>query len=304
MLIAPGFEQRSVVTDRGTIAYAAPQPEFWPVAAKPDETLVFIHGLGGGASSYEWSKVYPAFAADCRVIAPDLLGWGSSDHPHRDYRIEDYQVTIIQMLQKLAPQGAVVIASSLTAAIMVQIAVEQPELVKAMVLVAPSGLSDFGRDFRQSFLPRLLQVPVLDQLLYKTVIATAAGIQQFLTERQFANSDLITGEMVAAYLASASQPNAEYAALSFVRGDLCFDLAEWLPQLTTSTVVLWGRQAQFTDVELGQRLVGLNPQAVKQFEVIENVGLTPQLERPEVTIPLIRKALKQLGQSSADSETV
>ena len=303
MFLAPGFEQRSVVTDQGTIAYAAPQPEFWPVPTDPKATLVFLHGFGAGSSSYEWSKVYPAFATDCRIIIPDLPGWGSSDHPRREYRVGDYQIAIAQLLQKLAPQGAVVIASSLTAAMTVRVAVEQPELLKAMVLIAPSGLSDFGRDFRQSFLPQLLQVPIVDQLLYKVAIATPTGIQQFLAEQQFANSSLVTPEMVAAYLASASRPDAEYAALSFVRGNLCFDLAAWLSQLTIPTVILWGRQAQFTGVDLGQRLADLNPGAIKQFQIVENVGLTPHLERPEVTIPLIRRALKQFGQCPVDLGT-
>ncbi|MEO0986431.1 MAG: alpha/beta hydrolase [Cyanobacteria bacterium J06639_14] len=294
MLIAPGFEQRSVVTDRGTIAYAAPQPEFWPVSVSPQATLIFLHGLGGGASSYEWSKVYPAFATDYRVIAPDLPGWGSSDHPQRDYKVEDYEEAIAQFLKNLAPQGAVMVASSLTAAITVRLAAKHRELMKAMVLVAPSGLADFEKDSRQGILPQVLRIPLLDQLLYKTAIATASGIQSFLAERQFADTDRITSEMVAAYLSSATQPHAEYAALSFARGDLCFDLAEWMPQLTTPTVILWGRQAQFTEVELGQRLADLNVAVVKQFEIIEDVGLTPQLERPEATIPLIRKALKTL----------
>lgn len=295
MLIAPGFEQRSVVTDLGTIAYAAPQPEFWPVAADPQNTLIFIHGFGGGSSSYEWSKVYPAFATDCRVIVPDLPGWGSSDHPQRDYQVEDYQETIAQLLQHLAPQGATVIASSLTAAIMVRVAVMYPGRLKGLILVAPAGLSDFEKDFQQGLLPQLLNIPLLDRLLYDNVIATPAGIQQFLAERQFADASLITPEIVAAYLASAKQPNADYAALSFVRGDLCFDLAEWMPQLTTPTVMFWGSESQFTPVELGQRLADLNPTAVKQFKVIERVGLTPHLERPEVTIPLIQQALKQLS---------
>ena len=38
MFIASGFEQRSTVIDLGTIAYAAPQPEFWPVAVHPEQT--------------------------------------------------------------------------------------------------------------------------------------------------------------------------------------------------------------------------------------------------------------------------
>ena len=302
MFIAPGFEQRSVVTDYGTVVYAAPQPEFWPVPAHPHKTLVFIHGFGGGSSSYEWSKVYPAFAADCRVIAPDLPGWGSSEHPQRDYQVRDYQTAIAQILQALAPQGAVVVASSLTAAMTVRVAVELPDLVQSLVLIAPAGLADFGQDFRQGWLPQILRVPLLDQLLYKTAIATSAGIQSFLADRQFANTNLISPEIVSAYLASALQPGAEYAALSFVRGDLCFDLADWMSRLTVPTVILWGREAQFTKVDLGQRLAALNSDAIKQFEVIDNVGLTPQLEQPERTIALIRKALKILNLSCTETE--
>lgn len=43
------------------------------------ETLIFLHGFGGGSSAYEWSKVYPALAADYRIVAPDLIGWGRSN---------------------------------------------------------------------------------------------------------------------------------------------------------------------------------------------------------------------------------
>lgn len=299
MLIAPGFEQRSLVTELGTMAYAAPKPEFWPTSAPPEQTLVFLHGFGGGSSSYEWSKVYPAFATDYRVIAPDLLGWGNSDHPERDYAVEDYEQAIAEFLQKLAPEGATVLASALTAAIMVRIAVQHPNLVKSLILVTPAGLSDFGKDFRQGFLPQILQIPLLDQALYQTAIATTAGIRTFLSERQFANTDLINYEMVSAYLESATQEKAEYAALSFVKGNLCFDLADWMPRLTTPTVIFWGEAAQFTDAELGKRLASLNPQAVQHFEIVKGTGLTPHLERPDVTIALIQQALKRLEDPSS-----
>lgn len=292
MLVAPGFEQRSVVTELGTVVYATQQPGFWPSSPIASERLVFIHGFGGGSSAYEWSKVYPAFATDYRVVAPDLPGWGGSEHPARDYQVEDYRSAIAQLLQTLAPDGAIIVASCLSAAITVQLAAQHPDGIKGLVLVAPAGLSDFGKDFRQGFLPQVLRIPLLDRIVYQTAIATPAGIQSFLTERQFANPDLIAPEMVSAYLASAQQPNAEYAALSFVRGDLCFDLAEWMPQLQVPTVILWGSEAQFTDVDLGKRLAALNPVAVKHFEVIEGVGLTPQLEQPSVTIALICKALE------------
>ena len=43
--------------------------------------LVFLHGVYVGASSYEWSKVYPHFAASHQVLAVDLLGFGESERP-------------------------------------------------------------------------------------------------------------------------------------------------------------------------------------------------------------------------------
>ena len=36
------------------------------------QPLIFLHNVGLGASSYEWSKVYPEFASRYRVVALDL----------------------------------------------------------------------------------------------------------------------------------------------------------------------------------------------------------------------------------------
>lgn len=112
-----------------------------------------------------------------------------------------------------------------------------------------------------------------------------------LEQRQFAHRELVYPEIIEAYLASAQQPNAEYSALSFVRGDLCFDLSEYIEQLTIPTAIIWGQKSQFTGPEIGRRLAQMNPTAIKVFQVIEEVGLTPQLELPAVTIGLIRKFL-------------
>lgn len=296
MVLPPGFSQHTTLTKLGSMAYytadAAPWLDDEHERQKP--TLVFLHGFGGGSSAYEWSKVFPAFAADYRILAPDLIGWGGSDHPERHYQIEDYLSTIGEFLTQTCSEPATVIASSLTAAFMVRVAIAQPNLCKSLILVTPSGLSDFGGDYRRSFFAQLVSTPVLDRLLYSAGIATSAGIRNFLEQRQFAQPDRIYAEIVDAYLESAQQPNAEYAALSFVRGDLCFDLASYISQLTTPTAILWGEKAQFTSSDTGQRLATMNPTAIRHFQLIHDVGLTPQLELPAVTIGLIRKFLPLL----------
>jgi pimeloyl-ACP methyl ester carboxylesterase len=303
MFIPPGFTQRSVSSKLGRLAYYTAASEPWltesDVAGQDLPTLVFLHGFGGGSSAYEWSKVYPAFASEYRILAPDLIGWGRSDHPARSYHVDDYLTTITEFLAQTCQGPVPVIASSLTAAITIRAAIARPDLFKCLILTTPAGLSDFGQDYRRSVFAQLISTPMLDRLIYSTGVATSMGIRSFLEQRQFARADRVYGELVEAYLASAQQDNAEYAALSFVRGDLCFDLSLYITQLTVPTAIIWGRKSQFTGPEIGRRLADLNPQAIRTFQILDEVGLTPQLELPAVTIGLIRRYLNQLAAPAA-----
>jgi pimeloyl-ACP methyl ester carboxylesterase len=303
MLVPPGFIQKSVPTRLGQMVYYTANPasflppEIMPPQAEtpPAPTMVFLHGFGGGSSAYEWSKIYPAFATEYTVIAPDLIGWGRSEHPVRNYTAGDYIDTIGEFLQQVLSEPAIVFASSLTAAFTVRVAIQKPELFKSLILTTPAGLSDFGQDYSRSFFAQLVSTPVIDRVLYSLGIATPNGIRSFMEQRQFAQSQRVSPEMVEAYLQSAQQPNGEYAALSFVRGDLCFDLGQYVDQLKTPTAILWGRKAQFTSPEIGRRLAKLNPEAIKVFQQLDEVGLTPHLELPAITIGLIRRYLSLLS---------
>lgn len=297
MFLPLGFEQQSVLTSLGRMVYYTARSSPWrqDTEDQPNQDLVFLHGFGGGSSAYEWSQVYPAFAAEYRVIAPDLIGWGRSEHPARNYTIEDYLTTIAELIEQTCQQPVTVIASSLTAALTIRVAIARPELFKSLILTTPAGLSDFGEDYTRSFFAQLVSTPILDRLLYSTGIATSNGIRSFLEQRQFARANRIYPEIVEAYLESAQQPNAEYAALSFVRGDLCFDLSLYIPQLKTPTAIIWGERSQFTGPEIGRRFAAINPQAIRVFQPLNDVGLTPQLELPAVTIGLIRRFLPLLS---------
>ncbi|MDE5067948.1 MAG: alpha/beta hydrolase [Trichodesmium sp. St16_bin4-tuft] len=298
MFIPIGFEQKSIVTFQGRMVYYTNDKTPWKTENDKNDlpTLVFFHGFGGGSSAYEWSKVYPALASEYRILAPDLIGWGRSEHQALDYKVEDYITTIIEFLEQTCQAPTRVIASSLTAAIMVRVAIARPELFKSLILTTPAGLSEFGANYTRSFFAQLVSTPILDRFIYNAGVATSGGIRNFLETRQFANPTLIYNEIVEAYLESATQPNAEYATLSFVRGDLCFDLSLYINQLTIPTAIIWGKKSQFTSPEIGQRLADLNRQAVVIFQTLDNVGLTPQLEVPAVTIGLIKKFLKELDE--------
>lgn len=220
-----------------------------------------------------------------------MIGWGESSHLERNYLIDDYLSSIPEFLESSCDGPAIVIASSLTAAFVIRVAIARPELFKSLILTTPAGLSDFGENYTRSFFAQLVSTPILDRFIYDFGVANELGIRNFLEQRQFARPERVYPEIVSAYLESAKQPNAEYSALSFVRGDLCFDLSEYIEQLTIPTAILWGQKSQFTGPEIGRRLAQMNPTAIKAFQVIEEVGLTPQLELPAVTIGLIRRFL-------------
>jgi len=287
----PGMGQQVINTALGSMVVYTSVGDLWLMPPANAQPLLFLHNFGGGASAYEWSKVYPAFLDSYQVFAPDLLGWGQSDHPVRDYQVDDYLMTLAELIEKTCTQPVVAIASSLTGAITVRLAIQRPELFKALFLVCPSGFADFGQDAGRRLPLQVIGMPLLDQLIYSLGAMNELSVRNFLEQFLFANRDRVSQEMVQAYLESATQPNAQYAALAFLRGDLYFDLANYLPQLTVPTAIAWGEDAQFTNVALGQRLARLNPVAVKIFVQISEAGVLPHLEQAASVIGLLREFL-------------
>ncbi len=286
----PGFGQKSVQTSLGAIAYYTQTSAPWTVDdAKPP--IVFLHSFGGGSSSYEWSKVYPAFATTHRVLAPDLIGWGRSSHPERDYRVEDYLTTIAEFLQQVAQTPAIVVASSLTGGIVIRLAVQKPELFHSLFLVCPSGFADFGQDAGRRLPLQLISTPIVDRIIYTLGATNEIAVRNFLENFLLANRDRLDEETISAYLDSARQPNAEYSALAFLRGDLYFDLSMYVSQLSVPSAIVWGEKAQFTTVDLGRRLAALNPEFVASFQTIPYTGVLPHLEQPAVITALMLNAL-------------
>ena len=284
--IPPGFALRKVQISLGTMAYySAAEPASGSRGAQPP--MLFFHGFGGGASSYEWSKVYPAFATTHTVIAPDLLGWGESQHPQRSYSPEDYLLTLKEFIQAVGNPPIAAIASSLTAAFVVRLAVDHPHLFDSLFLVCPSGFQDFGNPAGRRIPLPIINTPLLDRLIYGLGATSEFAVGSFLERFLFADPSRLSRETVAAYLASAQQPNAEYAALSFLRGDLYFDLAEYMPRLTVPTAIAWGEKAQFVSWKLGRRLAALNPGSIRQFHLVPGAGILPHLELPAVVTGLL-----------------
>lgn len=291
-----GFTQQALPSPLGVMAYYTASQAPWgqPHKSPADRpSLVFLHSLGGGSSAFEWSKVYPAFAATHRVIAPDLIGWGQSTHPARSYRVEDYFEMITHLVETVAQPPALVVATSLTAGVVIRLAILRPDLFRGLLLVSPAGNGDFGRDYKATLPALLAGTPGIDRLLYQLGAANETAVQSFLTSFLFANPSRVTPDIVQAYLAGTQQPNAEYSALASLNGDISFDLSRYIGQLNVPTQFILGEKSRFLPPAVVKRLASLNPRAVERVWEIPDSGVLPHLEHPAVVAGLLLQWLMQ-----------
>ena len=215
--------------------------------AKP---LLFIHGFGPGASSFEWRKNVDALSEHFRVYTLDLLGFGLSDRPGIDYTAETFADLISDFLKEAIGKPTVVVAHGLTCAYVIADAHRRPQLFERLVLVSPPP--DILEESFQSPLSNavkfVMRTPLLGQFIYNTLTSRRA-IRSYYDLEGFQNPGLITEELVEYIYSNAHQANNRYPAASMLSDSLLMDVHEPLARLQVPVVAIWGREDVFTPPE-------------------------------------------------------
>ncbi|MDD5201198.1 MAG: alpha/beta hydrolase, partial [Terrimicrobiaceae bacterium] len=203
------------------------------------EPLVFLHGLYPGASSFEWSRVYPQFAVGHQVVAPDLIGFGESERPRRGLDADDHVRALADLFFAVGRgHPAAVVASGFGAALAVKLAVQHPDLVQRLILYAPIGLDASARRMPLG-LSALSLLPPLNRFVYRNYFARRPFIRGWLARFGFGDSDRIGDDVVEVLTSFAGQYGAEHAMLAFLRGRLLYDVKSQLGRLTQPVALLW-----------------------------------------------------------------
>lgn len=108
------------------------------------DAVLFIHGSGPGASGHSnFKQNYPDFAAaGHRVLVPDLPGYGASDKPETDYTLDFFVDALFGLLDALDIPRCTLVGNSLGGAIAIKMALDQPQRIARLVLMAPGGLME------------------------------------------------------------------------------------------------------------------------------------------------------------------
>ncbi|AJP48895.1 alpha/beta hydrolase [Rugosibacter aromaticivorans] len=109
------------------------------------EPLILIHGGGAGANSYgNWFACMPLFAKHFRVIAIDMLGFGSTDAPDPttcDYSQKARYDHVAGFIRALGLAKASLVGNSMGGATAMGVAIEHPALVDKLILMGSAGLN-------------------------------------------------------------------------------------------------------------------------------------------------------------------
>ncbi|HLA12533.1 MAG TPA: alpha/beta fold hydrolase [Pyrinomonadaceae bacterium] len=259
--------------------------------------LVFVHGVGAGASSFMWRKNFDDLATDFRVYTLDLLGFGLSDKPATaPYSADLYVELISDFIRQVSGFPANVVASSMGGAYAIRVADEHSGLISALVLNGPTladklhnrpgmaGAAFYG----------LLQSPVLGTSFYN-VMASERSIREYATRHLFYDPKRVTDRLVANLYATSHQPGAQHVMAAFLAGYLNTDTRAAFSRLSQDVLLVWGKQDSTAPVEQGRALVAMNPRA--RLEVFDQCRMMPEQEQPERFNQLVREGL--LSRSAA-----
>ncbi len=111
--------------------------------AKPENgagiPIVLIHGLGSRGE--DWAALIPQFAANgFHVYAPDLLGYGRTDHPDVDYSISLQAKLIADFMKAVGVPTADVVGWSMGGWVAAKLTLDHPEAVDRLVLYDSAGI--------------------------------------------------------------------------------------------------------------------------------------------------------------------
>ncbi len=240
--------------------------------------LLLLHGISATACGYEMRRVFAPFAERYRVYCPDLIGFGLSDRPVMEYTPVVFMQMIRDFVQDVIGRSCIVIASSLTAAYVTQLAFDHPGLFRRLILSSPTGLeqlADRSPSRGRTASAALFTVPVVGAALFNALVSKPS-LRYFLEQQGYYDKTTVTDEMIAYYHAASHQKNARFAPAAFVGQQLNWPVRHAFANLTQPVMVIWGANSVIAPLKYAQTFRHTNQRA--RLEILDRCGAIPHDE--------------------------
>ncbi len=219
------------------------------------ETILFIHGAGGG--QYTWNYQKGFFEKEFNPIVIELPGHGESGGEGEE-EIVTYAEQVYAFLQAVGDRKIFLVGHSMGGAIVQTLALTHPEVIQGIILVGTGA--------------RLKVLPMILNGIKTNFEETIPRIVQFAYSRK-APSELIEGGVNQMLQCRAEVLYGDFAACDR------FDVMKEVEKIDLSTLILCGEDDALTPVLYSQflhsRIKG------SKLEVLPNAGHMVMMEAPQ-----------------------
>ncbi len=263
--------------------------------------ILLLHGLG--CDHHTWDPVIDSLAKSYTVVAPDLLGHGSSDKPRADYSVGGYANAMRDLLALLGIDKVTVVGHSLGGGVAMQFAYQYPQLCERLVLVAPGG---FGPEVTSAI--RVITTPGFHQVTGLLTLPGlrhlgVAGLRLAAKSRLPRTRDL---DQVAEIFDSLRDVPTRAALRHVVRA-----VVDWRGQIITMsdraylagripTCVIWGDDDSVIPTRHAQVAEAVVPHA--KVQMVPNAGHFPHRDHPQRFVSILRGFIRSTEPAAFDPQ--
>jgi pimeloyl-ACP methyl ester carboxylesterase len=253
--------------------------------------IVMIHGLAGNLRNYTYALV-DRLANDFRVIALDRPGSGYSPRSHKTpATLAAQSATIARLIQALRLDKPLVVGHSLGGAVSLALALNHPESVGALALIAP--LTQVRPHVPKAFRGLDIRSPLLRAVVAHTIatpiaMKTGKDVVAAIFKPEAVPADFATrgggllGMRPEGFYASSSDMIEVHLGMA--------DLVARYPHLKLPISVLFGTEDAILNYKVfGEAFVAQVPQT--KLTLIPGAGHMLQITQPEKTAAWIRTTL-------------
>lgn len=252
-------------------------------------TFVLLHGFG--ASVFSWREIVGRLSSYGRVIAFDRPGFGLSERvdPGRvevnPYTAEGQVKLTYSLFLKLGIDRAVLVGHSAGGGIALFFALEHPELVEALILIAPAWRSSQ----RNPLETLLYHMPLADKYGPLLLRGFVGQLEQVLY-RAWYNKSKITGYILEGYKYPLRARDWDKGLYWLIKYRGFPDIRNRLGSLRIPTLVIHGFNDEIVHLGSSIELVELlDTVPYRRLIVINECGHLPHEERPAEFIQAIQE---------------
>jgi pimeloyl-ACP methyl ester carboxylesterase len=259
--------------------------------SEANQPLVFVHGLSG--SWPNWLEQLPVFAAERRVVALDLPGFGRSPMPAGDISMSGYARLLDRLFDELRIDAAAVVGNSMGGFIGAELAISFPQRVERLVLVSAAGLSTYNDPRTVRAMPTLRRLQRITAASAAWVASKSDTVAQRPRLRGaalklvMAHPDRLPAALAAEQMRGAGTPGF----LQGLEAVIEYDVRERLPEIACPTLIVWGDRDRLIPVADADVFAELIPDSRKV--IFEDTGHMAMLERPAAFNELLRDFLSE-----------